>query len=569
MPRFRHDLSNCFAVALAELRSIRRLTRSWVFLGLGFWVCGTAFVYYSTLHIAISGADLDAANLLPRFTLPYFGRYVLWFLMAALVFLAFDLGGRDERAHIAEVVGSRPLSNVALLSGRLAAVAVTLLVPLFGIVLAIQALGHIGASVGWPIHPLEGVVASTFLLVDAVPAVTLWGAFVVMLAVVVRNRLIVAIAALGILGVHIWSYGQVPSYLLQAVSLLYVHDNWASDLAPRFPDAHVLLHRTAMLLLAAACVLWASVYCSRADGASRRKPLLFAGILAGLAFVGFGAVVLRSIGEMDLHKSWLAAHRSVAGEPTHRIEHLRAEVRIDPGRELRLALDADVKIEGAGTRLVYSFNPALEVAELRLNDTPVPFRHEEGLLIVELPEPLVGRSRAQLSWRATGIPDPDFAYLDSVVDWRRVSGGNSIRWLGTAGSIFDRRYVALMPGMRWLPVPGPNLEGVHRGQSPTIDMTVEVPTGWLVAGPGLREHLGNGRYRFRPVARVPEVGTVRGAFRSSGDDPSRHRTGTARSPVASRERRLLRRRHRGVGLSTRGDVPQRGPTPAFPTRTAR
>ena len=233
--RLRRGLRDCCAVALAELRSIRRLTRSWVFLALGLWVFGSAFVYYSTRHAAISGANPDAGNLLPRFTIPYFGSYVLWFFMAALVFLAFDLGSRDERERIAEVVDSRPLSNVALLGGRLAAVAVTLLVPLFAIVLTVQAVGTIGASLGWPIHPLEGVVAFAFLLVDAVPAVTLWGAIVVLLAVAVRNRLIVAIAALALLGVHVWSVGQVPSYLLPVVSLLYVHDNWASDLAPRFP----------------------------------------------------------------------------------------------------------------------------------------------------------------------------------------------------------------------------------------------------------------------------------------------------------------------------------------------
>ena len=328
--RLRRGLGDCCAVALAELRSIRRLTRSWVFLALGLWVFGSAFVYYSTRHAAISGANPDAGNLLPRFTIPYFGSYVLWFFMAALVFLAFDLGSRDERERIAEVVDSRPLSNVALLGGRLAAVAATLLVPLFAIVLTVQAVGTIGASLGWPIHPLEGVVAFAFLLVDAVPAVTLWGAIVVLLAVAVRNRLIVAIAALALLGVHVWSVGQVPSYLLPAVSLLYVHDNWASDLAPRFPDADVLLHRTAMLLLAAACVLWASVHCPRADGASRRTRLLRGGVLAVLGVVGLGAVLLRPIGDMQLRESWLAAHRSVASEPAYRIEHLTAEVRIDP-----------------------------------------------------------------------------------------------------------------------------------------------------------------------------------------------------------------------------------------------
>ena len=69
-----------------------------------------------------------------------------------------------------------------------------------------------------------------------------------------------------------------------------------------------------------------------------------------------------------------------------------------------------------------------------------------------------------------------------------------------------------MPGLRWLPVPGPNLDGASRGHFPTVDLTVEVPDGWLVAAPGRRETLDRGRYRFRPGAGVPEIGLFAGRF---------------------------------------------------------
>ena len=69
-----------------------------------------------------------------------------------------------------------------------------------------------------------------------------------------------------------------------------------------------------------------------------------------------------------------------------------------------------------------------------------------------------------------------------------------------------------MPGLRWLPIPGANVTAPRR-YFPAIDLTVEVPDGWLVAGPGRREAPGGGsRFRFRPAAPVPEVGLFAARF---------------------------------------------------------
>ena len=45
-----------------------------------------------------SFGSLCAGDMLPRFATAYFKSYVLWFFMVAVVLLAFDLRGRDERA---------------------------------------------------------------------------------------------------------------------------------------------------------------------------------------------------------------------------------------------------------------------------------------------------------------------------------------------------------------------------------------------------------------------------------------------------------------------------------------
>ena len=62
--------------------------------------------------------------------------------------------------------------------------------------------------------------------------------------------------------------------------------------------------------------------------------------------------------------------------------------------------------------------------------------------------------------------------------------------LGFDPIIFDRRYVALMPGVRWLPTSGAEVGRGNPEVHPTdfyhLDLTVDLPEGWLVAGPGKR-----------------------------------------------------------------------------------
>ena len=79
------------------MRSARRLTRTWVFVALGITAMLGAYGYYSFIHAQFSGYILTVGYLLPRFSTAYFNSYVLWFCMAALVFLAFDVRVRDQR----------------------------------------------------------------------------------------------------------------------------------------------------------------------------------------------------------------------------------------------------------------------------------------------------------------------------------------------------------------------------------------------------------------------------------------------------------------------------------------
>ena len=509
---FRRGLNDWVAVVAAEARSARRLARTWVFVGLGFGVMGTAYGYYSYLHSSVSRGFLSAGELLPRFASAYFKSYVLWFFMAAIVFLAFDLPSRDERERISEVLDSRAVSNLPVIGGRLVAIVFVVAIALFGALLLIQTVGTVGRAVGWSVDPLEPVATFTFFFVDAIPALILWSAIVGFLAVGLRNRLATAVAALVLLGLHMWSFAYTPSYLLPAVSLIHIYDNLASDLAPRFAAAQDYLQRGSLVLFAGALLVWAAALCERSDGRSSSKRLVVGTLLAAMGAIGMGAVVLRCIEDVRVREAWLVAHRNIPFQTGPTIEHIRGDVVIDPGTTLELDLEMRLSAPTDLTTLVFSFNPGLVVSEVRLGNAETRFVHNDGLLVVEPPLGLAKGSEATLALVASGIPEANFAYLDSAVDWRRESSRNGILWLGTAGGIFGKHYVALMPALRWLPVAGPNLDGVSHGHFPTVDLSVRAPAGWLVAGPGRRHRREDGTFRFRPAAPVPEVGLFASRF---------------------------------------------------------
>ena len=445
---------------------------------------------------------------------PSLSSYVLWFLMAALLFLAFDARNRDENARINEVLDSRPLSNLSLLAGRLAAAVAAVLVSLLGALLLVQVAGTLGPAFGWHVFPIEPVAILTFVFVDTIPALVAWCALLSLLAVVVPHRLAVTVGALALLGLTMWVYANAPNYLLPAISPLHINDNWASDLAPRYADAETLLQRGSMLLIAAGWLLWAAALHKRTDGVPPRGRGLRGALLVGLGTLGIGALVVHCIQDLERRAGWLQAHQQAIDMPTAFVRHIEGEIGIDPGRRLNLdlVLRIETPVDGTQSPMLFSFNPGLRISDLRLDNLATPYEHESGLLRVELPDALVGGSPTTLQVRAAGVPDADFAYLDSIVEWRVKSSRNRLLLLGTAAGIFERSYVALTPALRWLPFPGPNLAGASRGHSPTIDLTVSVPENWLVAGIGRREAIGNGRFRFRPGAAVPEVGIFAARF---------------------------------------------------------
>ena len=501
--------ADALAVAAAEVRQARRLSRTWL---LGFLVVvGGSFLY-------LGGSGV------PRFALPGVGMVLLWVLLVGVVFLAFDIRARDQRERIAAVLDARPITNLVLLAGRLLGIALTAWLPLAVWALLLLAVGLLDEAVNLAgsrvsdsrVTP-EPVSLATFVFLDAPPTLLVWGALVMLLAAGLGNRLVVCLVSLAVLAAAYWALFNTPLYLLPVVSGIANLGLPGSEILPRVPSLVDVAQRVAVLVLAAGLVTIAAAVFPRRDSPSRMPYVAWGAAFLLASGAGFAALVVHVHGERAERLAWAEAHRAIRQSPRPDLERVAGEVRIDPGRKLAIAVDLDFRVPGedVATGFRLSLNPAMRVDSLRLDGSDTPFEHRLGILAIHPAKALPPGTRATLSIRAQGIPDPRFGYLDSSV-WAldETLLGMPIVLQGEQASIFDRRYVALTPAVRWLPMPGANFgdddPSVHPPDFHRIDLVVKVPDGWHAAGPG--RALDSPELRFRPSVPLAEFPLIAAPF---------------------------------------------------------
>ena len=363
-------------------------------------------------------------------------------------------------------------------------------VPVLVIAVAFQAIGGAAQLFDWwmgeTVQPVSLIV---FVFLDVVPILVLWCAVVMLLAVALRLRLLVAIAACALLGLHVYAVDNVPTYLLGTIFPFSIHH--PSDILPAYPDAAMLAHRAALLLLAAGALLAAALLYPRPDGASKPVHIgtSIACVTAGAALLG--TLAANAAGELAIAEQWATVHESRRNDPYPELEAVEGTVRMVPGETLVLDIEMRLTSPASGSldELLFSFNPGMEVDAVRIDGEPMTFTHADGLLSVALPKPLEAGSSVVMSLDAQGIPDSSFGYLDSAIKPARLeSDSSALLALGSDASLFERKYVALMPSSGWLPRPGANFDVEDPSRRPRdffhADLVVDLPAGWLVAGPG-------------------------------------------------------------------------------------
>lgn len=500
------------ASARDELSRTRRLSRTWLFAMLATIVGVGLYQLGASLHLF----QLAYNQPVPRFGIQGFGALALAVLLFGTVFLAFDMRRRDSRARIAEALDAKPVSNLELLGGRCLGVALIVWLLLAGIFGLIQAIGLLAAvlDIAWLGEAAVPLSVVAFLVIDAVPLVVLWVALVMLLSSALRWPLLAATASVALGGLYVWLLFHAPLYLLPAISGVADLGLAGSDILPRLPGAADIAQRGALVVLAAGVLALAAACDTRPDS-SRRPPQAAAGaVLVAAGALAIGLLALGAAAERAERLHWADRHAAMAHEPAPDVLQMSGRVDIEPGR--RLAIDVVLTVRSPSSKplatLKASLNPGMRIEALQVDGQDAAYQHEAGVLAVTPPAPATAKTPVVITVRAVGVPDPRFGYLDSAVRATDEAVlGIPLVLLGDEASIFDEHFVALMPGVHWLPASGASFGADDRAPDyRTIDLEVHAPSHWHVAGPGRSG--GSGTWRFAPPVPVAAFALIAGPF---------------------------------------------------------
>ena len=503
------------AVTRAEMRTTLRLIYYWLFALVTIGVGCMVYVELARVHGIYSGTAAGLGTFSPQFYVGLFGVYFYLLLFVGLVFFAFDIRSREERERMAEVLDSRPHSNAEYLLGKFFALVALAWLPVLLLMVLIEGAGHLALVNDFPYGvPPEPWSLVGFLLY-ALAGLALWCAFIMWMTTVFGNRLVVAAISLAVLALQYWTGRNLPFYLTTVLSMSPGID-YASEIAPRLFRPGEIIRLVAFATLAMAFLTFAARSYPRKDGRRPRVATATGLVLAAFGFVAMMGYYLHQTQPHRQLEVWLAAHEAKSHLPRPDLQSLSGTLSIEPGDDLRYSLDLEVA-QATGP-LLFTLNPGMQVEQVSVDGKQANWTHESGLLVIT---PTDAAPRHSIRIVAKGSPHESFGYLDasfdpSVAKSLKEGEQSDLLVLGHRKSIFDSRYVAMMPGAHWIPSTGTALGDGDPGDYYKLDLTVEVPTGWLVAGPGKAEVLsstdGKARYRFHPNAPIPHVGLLASTF---------------------------------------------------------
>lgn len=505
---------------MAEMRSCRRVARTWVFIVLAILISAG---WYIGLLESINwprpptGWDHDAMS--PRYT----GATMLSTFVAifsfGIIFLAFDIRARDAQNRIREVIDTLPVSNVEIIFGRVAGIILLLLIPCAFFLTLVGCYEVIATLLDFPFRiGMQTMSVVSFVTWSVIPNLLFFGALVACLSVLVRFRLLVAAIALGVLIGSVWVADQIPVRLQDSFSLYVGSALFPSDLASVFVTPTIAGSRLAFVLISLALLVFAASLLPRTD--PRRMMNTLMGVsTAGLATAMFLGLVFSVQSTENVKAQWIEAHGQQSLSAFPDVQRLEGNIELHPGRKIILDVALTILTPPANSTdsVVLSLNPGYRIQNISIDGTDTSdFRFENGIL--KLPSSLFPAETHEVQVQAVGKPDDRFAYLDQARDFQRLKDSRVSRF-GLRSSVFHTDFVALMPDTVWYPISGTVIDRDKIERRPrdlfTTDLTVSAPRNWQVATVGRRQNNETerrARFQFTNHEPVPELALIASNF---------------------------------------------------------
>jgi ABC-type transport system involved in multi-copper enzyme maturation permease subunit len=532
-------IKQVMAIARAQRLINLRLVRYWVFVSFTFYIALHFYLEFFYFHSALSSYSGSVGAISPRFLISIIGMLYSAVFLVGTVFLAFDVRARDIRERVIEVLDSKPISNLELIAGKFTGIFLSSWIPMAVLAIFIQVVNLILKGLNIPVaETIEIFSLFTFLFIMAVPALSFVIALVFFITLLVRNRLAATIILLFLIISSYWAALNLPlatGMLFDIIGISCM--DFASDILPHLATAAGWLQRLSVLFAAFSLLGFSAVIHPRLESGSRKKLAAGSFIVMIAALLLAGGVYSKNTGDLKIMETWKQAHAAVSNEILPDLKKIFGDVKIDPGKALYLDLDITFGATNGHSleKALFTLNPGQEVKSITdSSGKPISFTHENGLLEIGLPNPLEHGEEITVHVTVQGKPDNRFAFLFSdtnpltvkLLQVRVLIVGVAHGIFGTEAGLFDKSFVALMPGLRWLPASGSEKERDDHTVRPVdyfdLDLKVDLPDGWLAAGPGLRHKAESNNdgasFRFSPPAPIPESALIASRFESRSMD---------------------------------------------------
>ena len=515
-----------WSILLTEVRFDLRLVRTWIFI-LGATLLGLSnaiqqYGVFSELSLFSSSVFMYTPLFIPMTIYPDF--QVLTTL--GLIFLAFDLASRDQRARLHEVIGTLPVSNAQIVFGRALGIVLIMAAALF----AFSALHYAVTTLLAELVPTFGIqapqsisVMSTWI-VDAIPYLLFWTASVMLITTIVRNRVIVAAIMIGLMLGMYWLQNNATMDVLQFIGTYSLNTQLPSELAPVFTTESIVLQRVALTVLSCAFLLWAAFFYPRLNSPKTLNGIALAMMVTVASGLGFGLVYGQFNEQATQFQRWLQVHETHAGPSQIDLHSMHGTVDIQPNEviviDLMLYLST-LRAINPESHIVFTLNPGYEISELRLNDAVATFSFNDGLLLIHPNASYAKDESLVVSVEAVGNPLPNFAYLDARLNPQTSQGVASygLILLGTSSFINHPAYVAMMPAVAWYPLPGAhvarNAISLRARDYFQTKLLVSIPPTWHLGGPGRSTNVNRENKRYvtlNPQQALHEIGLFAAPF---------------------------------------------------------
>ena len=517
-------LSRIRYIALAEIRTVRRLTRFWIAISVLAIFCVFGYFFAASGYQYLAPYSPSFGTATPFYLLSYIDPTYFLFLQIVTLFILYDCRHRHIRARVGEVLDSKPPTSLEYLTGQLVGVAfllwfvvATLLIS-FYLVGVFSKLSGLDFSEPFQIHSLFNL-----LMIDIPVMLIFWSAWTLFLATIVRVRWLVLVVGLSTMFVWFYFTQQLPFTLYPLVAASSNNTLFVSDLLPQFASSTTMSVRISTMILALSLLFWASCFSRRLESQPTSRKFVLANSCLTISVVIFSFTVYTTNSHNNQFSQWKTAHEQVVVDQDLDLLTISGDLEIDPGQKLSGELTYSFQFAHApeSNNLIFSFNPGMKVRQVRLNEQSLNYSFKDGLLTLSPNNSLEANVIHKMQIAFAGVPDSRFAYMDQSYDYLsdRLIPPDTVKLFGTKGSIYDARYVALMPDAYWYPAPGP----IKTPENPLtlsrdfFDVRLNVtltPKNWTLVATSKTQQMSAGKYRIRSNNSVSEIGIFATDFRS-------------------------------------------------------